>query len=111
MAVTRMESRPFGRCLATGIALMGLVFFTTACQRETKADAGELRVVLHPAEGSARPAYVEVSGLGTEELTAARRRVADEAAMSSLLRVTVADQADANLPAIAGRYGISDRAL
>src|SRR5262245_34496595 len=92
---------------------MGVVLLSAslAGQSRTVAGSGQLRVGLPPAEVSARPAYVEVSGLGAEELAAARTRAADDAAMASLLRVTVADQADANLPAIAGRYAISDRAI
>jgi len=104
-----MRWLPSGRRLGTGVALAALL--PLACQNRSAAVQGDLRVILHAAEGTARPAFVEISGLGAEELAAARTRAADDAAMASLLRVTVADQADANLPAIAGRYAISDRAI
>src|SRR5262245_49355232 len=88
-----------------------LLALSLACQSRTRADADELRVVLHPPDGAARPAYVEISGLHDEEFSAVRSRAADEAAMSSLFRVRVADQTDASLPDIAGRYAVSGRSV
>ena len=88
-----------------------LLALSLACQSRTRADAGELRVVLHPPDGAARPAYVEITGLDDEGLSAVRSRAADEAAMSSLFRVSVADQTDASLPDIAGRYAVNGRSV
>jgi hypothetical protein len=86
---------------------VALLSATLACQRGTAADSGELRVVLHPAEGAARPARIELAGLSDDELSALRSRGLDEAMWASLLRVSVADQTDANLPAVAGHYAIT----
>ena len=86
---------------------MGVLSVTLACQSRTAADSGELRVVLHPAEGSAVPARVELTGLSDDEVSALRSRGLDEAMWASLLRVSVADQTDANLPAVAGHYAIT----
>src|SRR4029453_3613753 len=107
IAVALMRSRPFGQCLVRGVALGGVLFAALACQSRTAADSGELRVVLHPAEGAARPAYVEIAGLTDDELSALRNSGLDEAKWASLLRVSVADQTDASLPAVAGRYAIA----
>ena len=87
---------------------MGVLSVTLACQSRTAADAGELRVVLHPAEGSARPARIQLTGLTDDEVSALRSRGLDEVMWASLLRVSVAEQSDANLPAVAGRYAIAD---
>jgi hypothetical protein len=99
-----------GRRATTSLIVVGALF-SLACQSRTAADSGELRVVLHPAEGSARPAYVEITGLDDDELSAVRSRAADEAAWAALFRVTVADQTDASLPDIAGRYAVNNRSL
>jgi len=77
-----------------------------ACQSRTAAVEGELRVILHAAEGSGRPAHVEVTGLSASETSALRARTLDDAAWSVLFNVSVANQTDASLPAIAGRYAI-----
>jgi hypothetical protein len=84
-----------------------LLSVTLACQSRTAADSGELRVVLQPAEGAARPARIELAGLSDDEVSALRSRGLDEAMWASLLRVSVADQTDANLPAVAGHYAIT----
>ena len=98
------------RRVATSVVLAGALF-SLARQSRTAADSGELRVVLHPAEGAARPAYVEITGLDDDELSAVRSRAADEASWAALIRVTVADQTDASLPDIAGRYAVNNRSL
>jgi hypothetical protein len=85
--------------------------FSLGCQSRSAANAGELRVVLHPPEGTARPAYVEITGLDDEELSAVRSRAADEAALSSLFRVAVADETNTSLPDIAGRYAVTGRSV
>ena len=86
---------------------MGVFSFTLACQSRTAADSGELRVVLHPAEGAARPARVELTGLSDDEVSALRSRNLDDAMWAALFRVSVAEQTDATLPAVAGRYALA----
>ena len=86
---------------------MGVLSVTLACQSRTAADSGELRVVLRPAEGSAVPARIELVGLSDDEVSALRSRGLDQAMWASLLRVSVADQTDATLPAVAGHYAIA----
>jgi len=97
------------RSATTSLIVVGALF-SLACQSGPAAGSDELRVVLHPAEGD-RPAYVEITGLDDDELSAMRSRAADEAAWASLFRVTVADQPDAKLPDITGRYAISNGSL
>ena len=108
--VERVEGRAGGSWLTTSVIVAG-VLFSLACQSRTAADSGELRVVLHAAEAAARPAYVEITGLDDEELAAVRSRASDEAAWASLFRVSVADETDASLPDIAGRYAVNGRSL
>ena len=93
-----------------GVAIAGLLTLSAAC-RGSAADSGELRVVLHPAEGAARPARIELAGLSDDEVSALRSRGLDDAMWASFLRVSVADQTDANLPAVAGRYAIAGRSV
>src|SRR5919106_1799290 len=93
--------------LRLGVLLAVVLPATLACQSRTAADSGELRVVLLPAEGSARPARVELTGLSDDEVASLRGRGLDNEMWTALLRVSVAEQTDANLPAIAGRYTIT----
>ena len=67
--------------------------------------------MLHPAEGAARPARIELAGLSDDEVSALRSRGLDDAMWASFLRVSVADQTDANLPAVAGHYAIAGRSV
>ena len=90
---------------------MSALALSAACESRTAGDSSELRVVLHPADGAARPAYVEITGLDDDELAAIRSRATDEAAWASLFQVTVVDQTDMSLPGIAGRYAVSNRSL
>jgi hypothetical protein len=89
------------------VAIAGVLTLSAACCGSSAADSGELRVVLHPAEGSSRPAHVELTGLSEDEMSALRSRNLDEAMWAAFLRVSVADQTDASLPAVAGRYAIA----
>jgi hypothetical protein len=98
------------RRATTSVIVVGALF-SLACQTRTAADSAELRIVLHPAQGAARPAYVEITGLDEDELSAVRSRATDEAAWAALFRVTVADQPDTNPPDIAGRYAVTNRSL
>jgi hypothetical protein len=97
------------------VVVFGALALSLACQGRTTANSGELRIVLHPPEGSARPAYVEVSGLSADEVALARRGASDDTSLSLLLpvllRVTVADESDAGLPDIAGRYAFTARGI
>jgi hypothetical protein len=89
------------------VAIAGVLTLSAACRGSSAADSGELRVVLHPAEGAARPARIELAGLSDDEVSALRSRGLDEAMWASLFRVSVADQTDTNLPAVAGHYVIT----
>src|SRR5262245_44919771 len=104
----------FDRLTMSGLGVV-LLSAVLGCQSTSPRESGELRVVLHPAEGSARPAYVEVSGLSADEMAIARRGASDDTSLSLklpvLLRVTVADQSDAGLPDIAGRYAFTARGI
>jgi len=50
--------------------------------------------------------HLEVTGLSASETSALRARALDDAAWSVMFNVCVANQTDASLPAIAGRYAI-----
>ena len=87
---------------------MVLLSVTLACQSRTAADSGELRVVLHPAEGSARPARVELAGLSDDEVSALRSRSLDDGDVGVVAAgVGRGRRQTRTLPAVAGHYAIT----
>jgi hypothetical protein len=90
------------------VLVVAVACFTT-CGRET-APAGPLDIALHPPVGETFPAFLEVTGLSSEELDRLRDARLDEAGWQSILKVT-SSGADADMPAVSGKYVVADDAL
>ena len=57
------------------------------------------------------PAYVSISGLSAVELSNLRDRAPAAAEWPWLLKITVGDDASGSLPAVQGRYAVTDSAI
>ena len=93
-----------------------LLFTLAGCARAP--EPGPVRITLHPAESRAQAAYVSVSGLSAAELSSLRERAATDATWPALLKVTVGEGsgadgqlADDSLPAVQGRYAVTESAI
>jgi hypothetical protein len=91
-----------------GTLLLLLVFAAASCG--DSADPG-LHITLHPATSPAMPAYVSISGLSSAELSSLRDRAPAAAEWPSLLKITVGDEVSGSLPAVQGRYAVTDSAV
>jgi hypothetical protein len=98
--------------------LLLLLFAAVCCGRPGKhaGDAGDrtpdssatpLQIALHPAESPGLPAHVSVAGLTAAELSALGNRPPAAAEWPPLLKITVGDDAPAEVPAVQGRYAVA----
>ena len=91
-----------------------LLSAAVGCGRGTAPEptGGALHVSLHPAASRVLPAYVDVTGLSASELASLRAAHLGEAEWQSLFTVRVGGEAAGlDLPAVGGRYAVTDRAL
>jgi hypothetical protein len=83
---------------------------TVACRQSTAIPSGTPTLTLHQANG-AQPAYVDVTGLSSRELSSVRDAHFSTADWQSLLRITVIDAGTDPLPPVQGRYAATDSSL
>ena len=90
-----------------------LLLFLLVAAARCGADSSEtpLQITLHPAASRAQPAHVSVLGLSAAELSALGARPPAPAEWPSLLTVSVGDAAAAGVPAVQGRYAVTDSAI
>jgi len=90
--------------------LVAALVALAACHQAQPAPAGSPVIGIHPATPS-QPAYVEVTGLSSTELSKLRDRRLAPADWRSLLKVTVGESADPSLPPVEGRYETNESAI
>lgn len=92
--------------------LLPVVLVVPGCRRGAASDPAAIQIALNRASGSAHPAYVSVTGLAAADLAGLRGARLDEAAWESILKTTVAVEDEAaDVPAVRGRYAITDVTL
>jgi len=91
---------PFAFCLST----------LPACRQPAPIPSGTPAITIHQTSGS-QPAYIDVAGLSSAELSALRSAQLSAADWQSLLKVTVGDTAAEPLPPVQGRYAATDSSL
>ena len=107
------------RTIPPGTLLLLLVFAVVSCggprdpgdTRAPDSVGTPLQIALHPATTRAMPAYVSISGLSAAELSSLRDRAPGSAEWPSLLNITVGDDVSSSLPAVQGRYAVTDSTI
>ena len=89
-----------------------LAFVSIGCTPPPASDSGtsDLQITLHPTAGSARPAYVAITGLSSEDLSSLRDTHFSDTDWQSLLRITIGDGAN-DVPTVIGKYAVTDQAF
>jgi hypothetical protein len=82
----------------------------TACRQSAPIPSGAPTITIHQASG-AQPAYVDVAGLSSVELSGLRDAHFSAADWQSLLKITVGDTSADSLPPVQGRYAATDSSL
>ena len=89
------------------------VLITPSCERRATPEAGATpKVTLHPAASRVLPAYIDVTGPSSRELSRLRNSRLTDTDWQALMRITVGDEtASEAVPAVAGRYAVTDQAI